>query len=415
MELRFAPETHPFPGSDRDGDRGRGRDQMVPYHQPLLPANDREVAPQLLAIEDIKIEEDDSEEGLEQPPEGFHLVSWQWANELSWDWDSCSSRDNSWAAATTAESLSLVWESPGILWHCRHSDSQNAMKKSAIGNGTLDFATSLEVAAVVSKLKNGRGAGAVSCKFPNKPQSMMQFIYSELIIWFWQFWPCLTEALRRNCGPWWQSFVNVTTETDWWSLVSQSSSPIPSPVPVVFGYELTPKFRQIIQHSTEFNSFSFVTAFEPLVSQLDSVEETCFSSEPNSAFKRLMSFWDAGALITWRWGSIVAVVRGLLLRVVSFLLILDDVIINVIHLKVCSLAPNDNWLNIRYPHPCPKQEHFSQLSCHISASGVSLITTRPAVFESWKQLQWCVCPFWTVSFGFVWETIGLTTFVWHLR
>ena len=55
-----------------------------------------------------------------------------------------------------------------------------------------------------------------------------------------------------------------------------------------------------------------------------------------------MSFWDAGALITWRWGSIVAVVRGLLLRVVSFLLILDDVIINVIHLKVCSLAPNDN-------------------------------------------------------------------------
>ena len=77
------------------------------------------------------------------------------------------------------------------------------------------------------------------------------------------------------------------------------------------------------------------------MSQLDSVEETCFSSEPNSAFKRLMSFWDAGALITWRWGSIVAVVRGLLLRVV-FLLILDDVIINVIHLKVCSLAPIDN-------------------------------------------------------------------------
>ena len=76
MELRFAPETHPFPGSDRDGDRGRGRD-LVPYHQPLLPANDREVAPQLLAIEDIKVEEDDSEEGLEQPPEGFHLVSWQ--------------------------------------------------------------------------------------------------------------------------------------------------------------------------------------------------------------------------------------------------------------------------------------------------------------------------------------------------
>ena len=80
MELKFATETHPFPGSDRDGgrdgDRGRGRDQMVPYHQPLLPANDREVAPQLLAIEDIKVEEDD-EEGLEQPPEGFHLVSWQ--------------------------------------------------------------------------------------------------------------------------------------------------------------------------------------------------------------------------------------------------------------------------------------------------------------------------------------------------
>ena len=34
------------------------------------------------------------------------------------------------------------------------------------------------------------------------------------------------------------------------------------------------------------------------MSQLDSLEETCFSSEPNSAFKRLMNFWDAGALIT---------------------------------------------------------------------------------------------------------------------
>ena len=71
MELRFATETHPSPGSDRGG-----RDQMVPYHQPLLPANDREVAPQLLAIEDIKVEEDD-EEPLEQPPEGWLSVSWQ--------------------------------------------------------------------------------------------------------------------------------------------------------------------------------------------------------------------------------------------------------------------------------------------------------------------------------------------------
>ena len=84
LSLRFATEAHPFPGSD--GDRGRGRDQMVPYyHQPLLPANDREVdrdqllAPQLFAIEDIKVEEDD-EEPLELgslTPEGWLSVSWQ--------------------------------------------------------------------------------------------------------------------------------------------------------------------------------------------------------------------------------------------------------------------------------------------------------------------------------------------------
>ena len=70
---------------------------------------------------------------------------------MSWDWDSCSSRDNSCDNSWESES-----ESPEILWHC-HSDSQNAMKKSAIGNGTLDFATSLEVAAVVSKLKQWAG------------------------------------------------------------------------------------------------------------------------------------------------------------------------------------------------------------------------------------------------------------------
>ena len=43
-------------------------------------------------------------------------------------------------------------------------------------------------------------------------------------------------------------------------------------------------------------------------------EETCFSDGPGLQYKRLMSFWDGGAYITWRWSSITDVVRSLLRR-----------------------------------------------------------------------------------------------------
>ncbi|CAE7215683.1 unnamed protein product [Symbiodinium sp. CCMP2592] len=42
--------------------------------------------------------------------------------------------------------------------------------------------------------------------------------------------------------------------------------------------------------------------------------DTCFSSGPAAQFKRVMSYYDGGSFITWRWSSVVTVVRALLKR-----------------------------------------------------------------------------------------------------
>ena len=48
--------------------------------------------------------------------------------------------------------------------------------------------------------------------------------------------------------------------------------------------------------------------------QYSDSEDTCFSSGPAAQFKRVMSYYEGGSFITWRWSSVVNVVSALLKR-----------------------------------------------------------------------------------------------------